>query len=255
MVIKKMICIGFKSFRKRTVINFDDGFTAIVGANGSGKSNIIDAFVFVLGALSAKSLRANTIKDLISNGGHGMGPSDTASVEIIFDNADRSISLDLPEISIQRKIDRKGNGIYKLNGKRSTRKAIINLLDLSGILPNSSNMIMQGELFRLINMNSNERRELVEDIAGIASYNDKKLSAEDELMQVQTNLGQIALLLNEVYLQLEDLKKEKINAERYLELTSQEKIRTNALYKVKIQSSELKIEKMAEEKIEINKKI
>nr|QEE17671.1 Chromosome partition protein Smc [Candidatus Prometheoarchaeum syntrophicum] len=250
-----MICIGFKSFRKRTVINFDEGFSAIVGANGSGKSNIIDAFVFVLGALSAKSLRANNIKDLISNGGHGMGPSDTASVEILFDNADRSFSLDLPEISILRKIDRKGNGIYKLNGKRSTRKAIINLLDLSGILPNSSNMIMQGELFRLINMNSNERRELIEDIAGIASYNDKKISAEDELMQVQTNLGQIALLLNEVYLQLEDLKKEKINAEKYLELTSQEKIRTNALYKVKIQTSEEKIEKMAEEKIEVNIKI
>ena len=250
-----MICIGFKSFRKRTIINFDEGFTAIVGANGSGKSNIIDAFVFVLGALSAKTLRARNIKDLISNGGHGMGPSDTASVEIIFDNADRSFSLDLPEISIFRKVDRKGNGIYKLNGKRSTRKAIINLLDLSGILPNSSNLILQGELFRLINMNSNERRELVEDIAGIASYNDKKLSAEDELMQVQTNLGQIALLLNEVYGQLEDLKKEKINAEKYLELTSQEKIRTNALYKVKIQSSEQKIENMAKEKIEIAKKI
>ena len=256
MTIKKMICIGFKSFRKRTIINFDsDGFTAIVGANGSGKSNIIDAFVFVLGALSAKSLRANTIKDLISNGGHGMGPSDTASVEIIFDNADRSISLDIPEISILRKIDRKGNGIYKLNGKRSTRKDIVNLLDLSGVLPNSSNMVLQGEIYRLINMNSNERRELVEDIAGIASYNEKKLSAEDELMQVQTNLGQIALLLNEVYLQLEDLKKEKINAEKYLELTSQEKIRTNALYMVKIQSSDYKIEKMAEEKIEINIKI
>ncbi|MHA1718895.1 MAG: chromosome segregation protein SMC [Promethearchaeota archaeon] len=253
--IKRMICTGFKSFRKRSVINFDEGFTAIVGANGSGKSNIIDAFVFVLGALSAKSLRANNIKDLISNGGHGMGPSDTATVEIIFDNNDRAFSLDLPEISILRKIDRKGNGIYKLNGKRSTRKAIINLLDLSGILPNSSNMIMQGELFRLINMNSNERRELVEDIAGIASYNEKKLSAEDELMQVQTNLGQIALLLNEVYGQLEDLKKEKINAEKYLELTSQEKIRTNALYKVKIQTSKQKIEEMAEEKIEINKKI
>ncbi len=255
MAIKKMICIGFKSFRKKTIINFDDGFTAIVGANGSGKSNIIDAFVFVLGALSAKSLRARNIKDLISNGGHGMGPSETASVEIIFDNMDRSFSLDLPEISIFRKVDRKGNGIYKLNGKRSTRKAIINLLDLSGILPNSSNMIMQGELFRLINMNSNERRELVEDIAGIASYNDKKMSAEYELMQVQANLGQIALLLNEVYGQLEDLKKEKINAEKYLELTSQEKIRTNALYKVKIQSSEQKIKNMAEEKIEITKKI
>lgn len=250
-----MICIGFKSFRKKTVINFDKGFSAIVGANGSGKSNIIDAFVFVLGALSAKTLRATNIKDLISNGGNGFGPSQTASVEIIFDNNDGAFGLGESEIRILRKIDRKGNGIYKLNDKRSTRKEIIGLLDLAGIMPNSSNMIMQGELFRLINMNSTQRRELIEDIAGISSYNERKLSAEDELVKVQTNLGQISLLLNEVYLQLEQLKKEKEEAERYLAIVEQEKIRNNALYQVKINSAAKSIADMSLEKQEIEIKI
>jgi chromosome segregation protein len=248
--IKQMICTGFKSFRKRTIINFDKGFTAIVGANGSGKSNIIDAFVFVLGELSAKTLRANNIKDLISNGGNGMGESDTATVELIFDNHDRTIPYDHDEISILRKIDRDGNGIYKLNNKRATRKEIMDLLDLAGLMPNSSNMIMQGELFRLINMNAIERRQLVEDIAGIASYNDKKTSAEQELNTVQTNLGQITLLLNEVHGQLEQLEKEKNDALHYLALVKDEKIRQNALQFVRIRNSEQKIIEIMTEKKE-----
>ncbi|UYP45082.1 Chromosome partition protein Smc [Candidatus Lokiarchaeum ossiferum] len=253
--INKMICIGFKSFRKKTVINFDKGFSAIVGANGSGKSNIIDAFVFVLGALSAKTLRATNIKDLISNGGNGLGPAQTASVEIVFDNKDGAFGLGESEIRILRKIDRKGNGIYRLNDKRSTRKEIVSLLDLAGIIPNSSNMIMQGELFRLINMNSTQRRELVEDIAGISSYNERKLSAEDELVKVQTNLGQISLLLNEVYIQLEQLKKEKEDAEKYLAVVEQEKIRNNALYQVKINSAVKNISDMALQKQDIEAQI
>lgn len=253
--IKKMICTGFKSFRRKTVVNFDRGFTAIVGANGSGKSNIIDAFVFVLGALSAKTLRAKNIRDLISNGGHGMGPAEVASVEIIFDNSDNVFGLDGVDLCVLRKVDRKGNGVYKINGKRSTRKEIINRLDLAGILPNSSNLILQGELFRLINMNDKERRELIEEIAGISSYNDRKETAEGELFKVQTNLGQIALVLNEVHGQLEQLKQEKADAETYLELVEREEIHKNAFYVVKQHSARQKIEEMASEQTTLDERI
>ncbi|MHA1584461.1 MAG: chromosome segregation protein SMC, partial [Promethearchaeota archaeon] len=253
--IKQMICTGFKSFRKRTVVNFDKGFTAIVGANGSGKSNVIDAFVFVLGALSAKTLRAKNIKDLISNGGHGLGPSQTASVELVFDNSDSSFASLAEEVRILRKIDRKGNGIYKLNGKKSTRKNITNLLDLTGVLPNSSNMIMQGKLFELIGMNVNERRELIEEIAGISSYNVRKESAEGELLKVQTDLGQISLLLNEVRDQMDQLQKEKEEAERFIAIVEQEKIRNNALYKVKQKNARNKISEYNQKKEEIDQKI
>src|SRR6056297_1383776 len=177
--IEKMIVEGFKSFRKKTVINFDKGFTAIVGTNGSGKSNIIDAFVFVLGTLSSKKLRANKSSDLISNGGNGLKPAKSASVRIVFDNKDGKIMSNRDKVTITRKINRDGKGIYKLNGKRTTRTEIRNVLDISGMLPNSSNMIMQGKLFKLINMNETQRRQLIEDIAGIASYNEKKSDAED----------------------------------------------------------------------------
>ena len=239
--IKQMICTGFKSFRKRTIINFDKGFTAIVGANGSGKSNIIDAFVFVLGELSAKTLRANNIKDLISNGGNGLAAAETATVELIFDNTDRSIPLESDEVNILRKIDTEGNGIYRINDKKASRKEIMNLLELAGLMPNSSNMIMQGELFRLINMNPIERRQLIEDIAGIASYNEKRISAEDELKQVESNLNQISVLLNEVHLQLQQLEKEKNDAVKFLDLVKKEKTHKNALQFVRIRDAENRI--------------
>ncbi|MCF2139813.1 MAG: chromosome segregation protein SMC [Candidatus Lokiarchaeota archaeon] len=253
--IKRMICAGFKSFRKRTIINFDKGFTAIVGANGSGKSNIIDAFSFVLGELSSKALRANNIRDLISNGGKGFEPSQTASVEIIFDNSDNGFTLNTPEVCILRKVNRKGQSVYKINGKRSTRKEIVNLLDLAGFVPNSSNMIMQGELFRLINMSSSERRELIEEIAGIASYNNKKQSAEEELAQVQTNLSQISLLLNELYNQLEQLEKEKQDAEKFLELESKEKVHKNALILTQIKKNKTDLQIMGQKRIKITNQI
>ena len=122
--IKTMICRGFKSFRNKTVIQFDKGFTAIVGANGSGKSNIIDAFCFVLGELSAKTLRANNTKDLISNGGDGYAPAKSAYVEIIFDNSERTIPSNSDLLSISREVDGSGQSDYRLNGKRSSRKEI-----------------------------------------------------------------------------------------------------------------------------------
>ncbi|MHA1795220.1 MAG: chromosome segregation protein SMC [Promethearchaeota archaeon] len=253
--IKRMICAGFKSFRKRTIINFDKGFTAIVGANGSGKSNIIDAFSFVLGELSSKTLRANNIKDLISNGGKGFEPSQTASVEIFFDNSDQGFPLESQEVCISRKINRSGQSVYKINNKRTTRKEIINLLDLAGFMPNSSNMIMQGELFRLINMSPNDRRELIEEIAGISSYNNKKQSAEEELNQVQSNLAQVSLLLNEVYLQLEQLEKEKQDAEKFLELEAKEKIHQNAFIQTQINQTKHNLEVMGEKKVLITQQI
>ena len=252
--VKEMICIGFKSFRKRTVVKFDKGFTAIVGANGSGKSNIIDAFVFVMGSLSAKQLRADNIKDLISNGGNGLGPASFASVEIIFDNTDNAFAVGGKDVSISRKVNQKGQGVYQINGKRATRTEIIDLLDISGLMPNSSNMIMQGKLFELINMNNVQRRQLIEDIAGISSYNEKKGSAEKELEEIQQNLANIALLLNEVYMQMDELKGEKEDAEKYLKMVEQQKLLQNALNITQINASKGKIETIDDDKtITLNK--
>ena len=127
-------------------------FTSIVGANGSGKSNILDAFVFALGELSGKTMRVNNIKDLICNGGTDGGiPSKWARVDVIFDNTDRRIPLNEDTIKISRKINIKGQGKYYLNDKATTRRELQDMMDLAGLVPNSSNLILQGELFRIIN--------------------------------------------------------------------------------------------------------
>jgi len=222
--IKSLICEGFKSFKERTKINFSNGFTSIVGSNGSGKSNILDAFVFALGELSGNKLRVNNIKDLICNGGtQGDKPSNWARVDVVFDNIDRRIPVDSNTVKISRKINIKGQGKYLVNDKVTTRRDLQDIMDIAGLVPNSSNLILQGELFRIINMNNNERRGLIEEISGIASYNEKKDKAEKNLEKVEENISRITLILNEVSVQLDALEKEKDEALKYQEYDVKQK--------------------------------
>jgi len=240
--IKSLICEGFKSFKHRTKINFSEGFTSIVGANGSGKSNILDAFVFALGELSGKTLRVNNIKDLICNGGTESGtPSKWARVDVVFDNSDRIIPVSSNVVKISRKINIKGQGKYYINDKVTTRRELQDIMDLAGLVPNSSNFILQGELFRIINMNHNERRGLIEDISGIAFYNEKKEKAEKDLTKVEENISRITLVLNEVSLQLDSLENEKNDALKYLEHDDKQKKAEKSLQVLKIRKFERQI--------------
>ncbi|MFX1394004.1 MAG: chromosome segregation protein SMC [Promethearchaeota archaeon] len=254
--IKSLICEGFKSFKNKTKINFSKGFTSIVGANGSGKSNILDAFVFAIGELSGNKLRVNNIKDLICNGGtNGGNASDLARVDIIFDNSDNSIPVETKIIKVSRIINIEGKGKYYLNDKVITRRELQDILDISGLLPNSSNLILQGELFRIITMNNNERRGLIEDISGIASYNEKKEKAEKDLEKVEENISRITILLNELSLQLDALEKERDDALKYQEHDLKQKNAENALKILKIRNFEKQIEKIIEKKEALVKEI
>lgn len=253
--IKSLICKGFKSFKERTKINFSKGFTSIVGANGSGKSNILDAFVFALGELSSNTMRVNNISDLICNGGKKGEPSKSARVDVIFDNSLREIPVDSNTVKISRKVNMDGRGKYYVNDKRTTRTEIRDILDLAGLMPNSTNLILQGELFRIINMNNNERRELIEDISGIATYNEKKEKAEKDLEKVEENISRITLLLNELSVQLDSLEKEKDEALKYQDLDEKENNAKKALLVLKIQKFEKQIEDLNEKKENILKEI
>ncbi len=231
-----MTCQGFKSFKNKTKVRFDRGFTAIVGANGSGKSNVIDAFVFVLGELSSKTLRAKNMTDLICNGGkNDKTPAQYAYVEIEFDNSDRQIPVNADTVTVSRKIDREGKGEYRLNEKRTTRTEILELLDLANLKPTSSNVILQGELFRLISMSALERREMVDDIAGIATYDEKKKAAQAELETIEQNLSQVSLILNEVSIQLDQLEKERNDALKFLRISKEKDSAENAVVIKKVQ--------------------
>lgn len=254
--IKSLVCEGFKSFKKRTKINFSKGFTSIVGANGSGKSNILDAFVFALGELSGNKLRVSNIKDLICNGGTNGGiPSKKARVDVIFDNSDRKIPLDADTIKLSRKINEEGKGTYYLNDKRTTRRDLQDILDLAGLVPNSSNLIMQGELHRLINMNDKERRELIEDLAGIAFYNEKKEKAEKDLIKIEENISRITILLNELSIQLDSLEKERDDALKYQEHDNRQKKAQNALTLIRIKDIENQIENVKQKRDSLKLKI
>ncbi|MHA1273206.1 MAG: chromosome segregation protein SMC [Promethearchaeota archaeon] len=254
--IKSLIVEGFKSFKERTRINFSKGFTSIVGANGSGKSNILDAFVFALGELSGNKMRVNNIKDLICNGGtNGGKPSKWARVDIIFDNSDRRIPIDSDTVKISRKINIQGQGKYYINDKATTRRELQDIMDIAGLIPNSSNLILQGELFRIINMNNNERRQLIEEISGIASYNEKKERAEKDLLKVEENLSRITLLLNEVSIQLDSLEKEKNDALKYQEYDIKQKTAEKVLIMQKIKEIEKQIEKINSKKLKLEEEI
>lgn len=217
--ISKISLRNFKSFR-RVSLPIPRGFTAIVGPNGSGKSNIVDAICFVLGRSSAKSLRAERFSDLIFNGGKKGKPAREAEVSIYFDNSGRELPIATREVKITRSIDINGNSVYRLNGKRTSRAEILDLLRQANIRPDGHNIILQGDITRIIEMNPVERRKIIDEIAGIADYDEKKNKALRELEKVKDNLSRARDVFREVSSQLEKLARERDAALRYEELTA-----------------------------------
>ena len=216
--IKKLVMHGFKSFANHTEIPFDKGINTIIGANGSGKSNISDSLCFVLGRLSSKSLRAAKSSNLIFQGSKEKKPSAEAHVELFFDNSDRAFSIDSNEIHIKRIVRRNGMSIYKINNETKTRQEIIELLSQSGIDPYGFNIILQGEIARLIKMRSEERREIIEEVAGISIYESRKQKALSEIEKTEQKLKEVGAVLRERTAYLRNLENERKQALRFKEL-------------------------------------
>lgn len=212
--ISKIRMKNFKSFRRAT-IPIPEGFTAIVGPNGSGKSNIVDAICFVLGRSSAKSLRAERFSDLIFNGGKKEKPAKKAEVSLYLDNSGLEMPYDAKEIKVTRSTDTTGTSVYRLNGKRTTRTEILEVLSSANIQPNGHNIVLQGDITSIIEMNPAERRGIIDEIAGIAEYDEKKRKALRELEKVSENISTVEAVLREVKENLEKLEKEKDDAVRH----------------------------------------
>ncbi|MEM3079646.1 MAG: AAA family ATPase, partial [Thermoproteota archaeon] len=171
--IKRIDIRGFKTFHRKVSLKLDRGLTIITGPNGSGKSNIIDAVKFALGELSPKELRGSSFEDVISNLGEGEGLK-SAYVAIQFDNADRRIAVDSDYVTISRQYVRAGEGVYRLNGKRVSRRQINDALSASGINVSGVNIIPQGTVTRLAEVTAEERRKIIEDMTGIGVFDEKK---------------------------------------------------------------------------------
>lgn len=216
--ITKLTLQGFKSFRKRVSIPFFEGFNVLCGPNGAGKTNLLDSVCFVLGRTSAKSLRAGRLHELIYHGNKKILASDYASVSLWFDNSNNVFPLETPEISIKRKINKNGVSIYKINGKTTTREKILELLSSARITPEGYNIIMQGDVSQIIEMTPQERRSIIDEISGIAQYNEKKEKAQRNLEIVESKLREVEIILAERMERLQELEADRNIALKYKEL-------------------------------------
>lgn len=220
MYIKKIEFLNFKSFGKKVKIPFFDDFTTISGPNGSGKSNIIDGILFVLGLSSSRTLRAEKLTDLIYNGEKSKNP-DNAQVTIYFDNKDRELPVDNDEVVISRKVRSTDSGYYSyfyFNGKSVSLGDVHNYLAKARVTPEGYNVVMQGDVTRIITMTAGERRKIIDEIAGVAEFDNKKERALNELEVVRERIERADILIDEVDKQKEKLQGERDQAVKYQSL-------------------------------------
>jgi chromosome segregation protein len=217
--ITKLVLNGFKSFAKRTEIVFDNNFNIVLGPNGSGKSNILDALCFVLGRMSSKSMRAERLSHLIYNGGKSKNPASKAEVSIYFDNSKKIFPTQDLTVKITRTVKPSGQSIYKINDERRTRQQVLDLMSAAKINPEGYNVILQGDIVKFVEMSSEERRQIIEEIAGISIYEDKKQKAINELEKVETKLREADILLAERKTHLKELKADRDQALKYRGIT------------------------------------
>lgn len=205
--ISKIEMRGFKSFgNTKVTLPLSKGLTAIVGPNGMGKSNVIDALLFVLGWMSAKMMRAERLSDLLYNGGNGGRPAPFAEVSLTFNNDDSGLEINSKEVIITRQVHRDGKCTYKINKRRATREEIVDLLAAKMTCPGGYNFVMQGEVNRFFSMSNVDRRNIIDDLAGVAEYDEKKQKSLNELQKVEANLANVGAVLTEVSNQMENLR-------------------------------------------------
>ena len=216
--IKKIELKGFKSFGPQTVkVVLDKGFTAITGPNGSGKTNIMDAMLFALGELSTRRLRAENAAKLIFHGSEtaGVEKSKMAKVIIQFDNTDGTMPVDTTTVTVSREVYRNGQSVYRLNGRRISRQHILEIMSMAAISSVSQNIIPQGTITRLTDINQLERRKIIEDLVGIAQYDAEKADAEEKLRSADISIRTAMGRVDEVQKRLDDLERERNELLRY----------------------------------------
>lgn len=224
MYIKEIEFVNFKSFGKRVKIPFYEGFTAISGPNGSGKSNIIDGILFALGLSGSKTMRAEKLTDLIFNDAKSKQP-EFAQVTITFDNTDRKAPVEADEFEISRKIKQTKSGYYSyfyFNGKSVSLTEVHELLGKSGVTPEGYNVVMQGDISQITaKMSPTERRKIIDEIAGVSEFDEKKQKSLAELDIVKEQIEKIDIIIEEVKAQLDRLSSEREHALKYRTLREQ----------------------------------
>jgi chromosome segregation protein len=223
--INSMVIRNFKSFGGDPIkLTFQPGFNIITGPNGSGKSNILDAVQFVLGELGSKRMRSLDLSGLIYDGAgeEHTGRAQVAQVSLYFDNRDRVLAIDRNTVIIGRKMDREGKSDYLLNGKRTSRRQLVELLEMAGISAGGYNIVLQGTATRLSDLTPSERMNALEDLVGIREYDQKKADARIKLNEAERKIEIASARIEEIKKQVNDLEKQRNNAILFNLLTEEE---------------------------------
>lgn len=230
--LERLVLQGFKSFKRKTSIPLPPGFSVITGPNGSGKTNCGDAISFVLGKSSSKTLRAKKGGNLIFHGSKSKPGSDFANVVLYFNNSEKKLPLDEKEVSVGRRINKKGVSTYRLNGRVVTRQQVVDILSQAGIHPDGHNFIRQGDVNQIVDMDPVQRRGIIDEISGIKDYDEKRGKAMKELEKVEGKVREAEILLTEKSNVMERLRNDRDAAIEHQKLEDElEKVRVSILLK------------------------
>lgn len=225
MRLEKIKIAGFKSFVDPTTVPFPSNLVGIVGPNGCGKSNVIDAIRWVMGESSAKMLRGESMADVIFNGSTGRQPVGVATIELLFDNSDGSAGGAygaFGQIAVKRQVSRDGQSQYFLNGSKCRRRDIQDLFLGTGLGPRSYSIIEQGMISRFIEARPEELRLFIEEAAGISKYKERRRETENRMRHTRENLERLEDVRREVAKQLQHLERQAATAEQYRQFKTQE---------------------------------
>ncbi|MEN6476942.1 MAG: AAA family ATPase, partial [Rectinema sp.] len=218
MFLKSLEIFGFKSFADRTLIEFSDGISALLGPNGCGKSNVVDAIKWVVGEQSPRSLRAESMEDIIFNGTETRKPLSVAEVTVTISNESGRLPLDVPEIAIKRRLYRSGESEYLINGRQAKLKEIRELFWDTGIGKSAYSVMEQGKIDQILSSKPEDRRYLFEEAAGITKHKVRSREAENKLERTEENMRQVAGILGEVKRSHDSLKSQADKTSLYREL-------------------------------------
>jgi chromosome segregation protein len=221
MRLKSLTLKGFKSFPDRTHMDFGPGVSVVVGPNGSGKSNVTDAVLWAMGEQSPLAVRGQSMQDVIFGGGRGVQARSAAEVEIVLDNSDGTVDLPLSEISIVRRLDRAGEGGYRLNGARCRLTDVIEVLSDTGLGKETHSVVSQGRVEAIVTSKPRERRLLIEEAAGLGKHRKRRRRAQLKLERTQENLDRALDVEREARTRLRPLKRQAEAAELHERLERQ----------------------------------
>lgn len=223
MFLKRLELQGFKSFADKTVLDFTDGATAVVGPNGSGKSNISDAIRWVIGEMSAKSLRGSNMQDVIFAGTETRKKVNFAEVSLVLDNSEHIFDIEFDEVIVTRRLFRSGESVYQINRANCRLKDIHELFMDTGLGRDGYSIIGQGNVAQIVSTKAEDRRSIFEEAAGVSKYKYRKEEAVRKLVSVEENLVRINDITIELESQINPLKRQSEKARKYLELYTEYK--------------------------------